>query len=383
MPPRFSFLVAARGCSQGARVGSYALLSVLAYQAAGTGLAIAVVLLAWYATAVLVSPTAGACADRYDRRRTLLLTDAVAAVLLFALPLSPGLLGLVLAALALSAAEAFVSPTITSWVADLVDDEQLPRANARVSAAASTGYAVGPALVGVGLLSSSWVAVGTLASLHVLTCAFVLAGPKDVRGVDGARAATPRVRRMRIRELVDEPVWPLCLVMGAVMGSYGLMIAAELPLARLFTDDAIGYTLLVSAWGVGSLVGSLLAGRRASTWRALVIGVSGCAIGFAVAGAAPHLAVAVVAMGAGAVMDAGATVVATTRLQRSVEAERRGRVIGAYDSFTWACFAAGVPLGGALVDLIGVRALYGVCAVVCVSGLLAQRQMSAERSFRA
>lgn len=85
-------------------------------------------------------PHAGALADRHDRRLLLVLADA----LLMMLPIAPGLSGLMLAALLLSATEALVSPARTSWVADLVVDKRLPTANARLYADASTGYALGP-----------------------------------------------------------------------------------------------------------------------------------------------------------------------------------------------------------------------------------------------
>ena len=105
---------------------------------------------------VVLGPLGGVLADRFDRRRIMITCDlarmgfmvVLAAVAAFQLPI---VLAPVIAAIATAAAAPYV-PCVAAVTPRVVDDADLPGANAARSAVTGAGIILGPALGGVLLL---------------------------------------------------------------------------------------------------------------------------------------------------------------------------------------------------------------------------------------
>jgi len=129
-------------------------VGVWIYQKTGSATPFAMVLLCMVLPGILASPVAGALADRWDRRRTMVLADTGAAlstlamaVLLFADRLE---LWHILAAVAFaSTCRAFQGPAWMASTTQLVPAEQLGRASGMMNFGRSVAAIVGPVLGGV------------------------------------------------------------------------------------------------------------------------------------------------------------------------------------------------------------------------------------------
>jgi DHA3 family macrolide efflux protein-like MFS transporter len=129
-------------------------VGVWIYQKTGSATPFAMVLLCMVVPGILATPVAGALADRWDRRRTMMLADAGAALstLFMAALLFAGRLELwhILAAVTVaSTCRAFQGPAWMASTTQLVPAEQLGRASGMMNFGRAVAGIVGPALGGI------------------------------------------------------------------------------------------------------------------------------------------------------------------------------------------------------------------------------------------
>ncbi|HEU0078550.1 MAG TPA: MFS transporter, partial [Longimicrobiaceae bacterium] len=129
-------------------------VGVWMYQKTGSATPFAMVLLCMTVPGILATPIAGALADRWDRRRIMMLSDAGAALstLFMAVLLVSGRLELwhILAAVTFaSTCRAFQGPAWMASTAQLVPAEQLGRASGMMNFGRAVAGILGPALGGV------------------------------------------------------------------------------------------------------------------------------------------------------------------------------------------------------------------------------------------
>ena len=346
----------------------------------GSGAALGLALAVQFGPTLLFSLFGGILADRYDKRRVLMVTQAAMAVL-------AGVLGLldvsgavqlwhvyVLAGL-LGVASSLDVPVRQSFVVEMVGGTDLPNALSLNSATFNSARIVGPALAGltISAVGTGWVFLANA----VLTLAVIL-GLKLMRAGELLRAPragrSPGQLRAGLHYVRNRPDLLLPMVLIFVIGTFGLNFPITLALMAReeFGRGATEYGLLTTALAVGSLAGALVSSRRTARPRQRLLLLS--ALGFGVAETAagfmptyPALLLALVALGW---VSLTCTIAANATVQLGVEPTMRGRVMALY----LMCFMGGTPLGGPLVgamsDLLGARAgLIGgglVCAVAAV-----------------
>lgn len=131
---------------------SLSLVALLLQVATSTGqaLAAAALLLVGDFAPALLGPLTGALADRFDRRRLMVVCElvqgAVLVALALALPTSPLWLVLVLVGMRAVAGQVF-APASRAAVPSLVDDRDLESANSTIGFGANGAEAVGPLLL--------------------------------------------------------------------------------------------------------------------------------------------------------------------------------------------------------------------------------------------
>ena len=76
-----------------------------------------------------------------------------------------------------------------------------------------------------------------------------------------------------------------------ILCGVGALLVSEFPLAELFHSGSLGYGLLISSWGAGTLIGSVFAARavRRSTYWSLVVGTVGLSVMLGSVAIAPFL----------------------------------------------------------------------------------------------
>lgn len=328
---------------------------------------------------LLVSPLAGAAADRYPRKRILLATNALTALL--ALLLSAVLwqhlatLWVVLLLSALQAAtQAFDAPARQSWVSLLVPRENLGNAIGLNSIGMNVPSVLGPPVAGllitvIGI--SPCMAINSLVKLWVV---FNVAQMKNAAPGAGARknsmgAAIGEGARFVYKHSLLRWVFLMLLISAITVRSYNFLLPAYA--VHVIGADANGLGLLMAAVGLGAIVGALGVAmvqtrRRSPYWAAsgLISSLGVCALGMT-----DQLWVAsivLVFVGFGTQMFIGTS---NVLVQTHSPEEMRGRAIGVYSMILMGFVPGGALLIGTIATLVDLRlVLIGAGAISAVTG---------------
>ncbi|MFI9000802.1 MFS transporter [Streptomyces sp. NPDC053541] len=365
----------------------------LVFQETGSAGALAAVLLVQTVPRGVLLLVGGAVTDRMSPRTVMLCSHLVrgtAVGLLGVLAVADGVRVWHLYALGAVAgvAEAFFFPAQESILPSLLPAEQIPRGNALVGFGEQGARFLGP------LLGASLVAlVGTPAAILLNSGTFfvaawtVLAAPRrapdgeeskplSVIGseiVDGLR----HVRRSREARTV-------LMIIGAAALSYSGLFAVGLPaLAKSFPQNATALGLLLSAWGLGQLTGTLAAvftglPRR---WGLLVIGMTLAeGVAFVLLGVLPNvwLAAAVLAL-----LGVGVAYSSDVALPAFIQTRTPPEVLGRINSVMYLPRVVLEPLSLAVMGLLVAGDLRWAFAAAAVPVLAVGVRLALDREARA
>jgi MFS family permease len=331
----------------------------------------------------------GVVADRYDRRRVLVVSDLARVLAMTALALvaaggGPVALAAGLAALTSMLGTAY-RPAVVGMLPDVVGEEQLVAANAMESLVENLSIVVGP-LIGAALLLVASPALAFAANAVTFVVSALCAAA--IRTRSHGDAAEPRgdegwarhvVRGFdELRRSADARV-----LTGFLVGTsfvYGAQtVILVLVAGELLSGGTDSVGIFYAAMGLGGIVGAAAVTRLGRSPRAgltLLVGLAVTAVPIAVLGlvtGASVAAVLVLASGTGMVV---VDVLCLTQLQRTVPGEVLGRVWGAVDALTVLAMIVGSLLVGPCVDAIGTDAAFAVLMfAVPTLGLLATRRL--------
>ena len=155
-----------------------------------------------------------------------------------------------------------------------------------------------------------------------------------------------------------------------ILAGVGALLVSEFPLAELFGAGSLGYGLLISSWGAGTLLGSVFAARgvRRSTYWSLVAGTLGLSLMLGSVAIAPFLWIVCITQLIGGVFDTFVNVAEETVRQQRTPDELRSRVFAAGEAIVVIAMSASIAVGGPLIQAAGPRAAYALTGVL---GILA------------
>lgn len=322
----------------------------------GSPIQLGVVLALQFAPSLALASLGGVLADRFDKRRLLLVTQSIAALqaaILFTLTATHliQIWQIMLLALAIGLVNALDMPLRQSFAAELVPRSELMNAITLNSASFNLARVLGPAIAGVTLAvygPAFNFATNAVSYLAVLT-ALLRMHPAAMQPITRPDPL-PSLRSSLaegIRYAVRTPtvLWPLVLLGG--MGAFGMNFQTLLPLFARFTLhlDADGFGALFAAMGLGSLIGSLSLAFIGSR-RPLLRMILGGAVAFVAFETLLGLSRTTLAAFPLMVMVGLASMLMINTInvivQRSVPDELRGRVMALYVTV----FAGSTPIGG-------------------------------------
>jgi len=354
-------------------------VSLLVYQRTGKATDVGVTLLAQFLPMLVLGVWAGAIADRVDKRKMTLMTQAGQAVLAFVL----GFLALggwatlpviYLVSLALGVVAAIDNPARRGFVIELVEPRHISNVVSLNTAVMTGSRIFGPALAALLL---RWMEPGWLFIVNGVSFAAILwpiwridttqlyPSPPALRGGQPVREALRFVGRNR-RLLV---IFAVFTVIGTFAFNYGVSLL-KLADQRFGHKDLFGW--LLASTSVGSLIGSLLTAARPrvnSIWffgAAVVLGLSGFGVAWA-----PSIWVAYlvsVPLGAG-----GAAFIAALNAitQQDSPPDMRGRLLALGAVAFLGTTPIGAPLTGWIADHVSAEWSlgYGSVITLVVAGL--------------
>jgi MFS family permease len=351
----------------------------LVLELGGSPLQLGTVLALMFAPSMFLAPIGGVLADRVDKRRVLMIVNAVAmlqAGLLFSLA-ATGLVEIwhvYLLALLAGFVNAVEMPVRQAFAAELVPADDLVNAIALNSTSFNLSRVIGPAIAGV-TIAAFGVAINfginAVSYLSVLIGLWMLDGRMLRRIERPDRFPSIRASLAEgIRYAIATPtvLWPLVLLGG--MATFAMNFQTLLP---LFTRDALaldsgGYGALFAAMGAGSLVGSLILAFATSQrpMLALILGggavflVLELALGFVRSPLAAFPLVAGIGLASMLMVN---TINVT--IQNSVPDVLRGRVMSLYVTV----FAGTAPIGGLLAGALAQG--FGAAFAISLGAILA------------
>jgi len=339
--------------------------------------AVGVVMALQFGPALLLLPLTGYAADRCDRRRLLVATQAAQALLALGLGLLTvsgrvALWQVYGFAFLLGCATAVEGPARQTFLADLVGEQSLANAVALNSASFNAARMVGPALAGVliaaiGVGGVFLINAGTFVAVLLALCRLKTAAPPRAHP-----AATGRGRFGEgFRYLRARPDLLTMLAMLSLVATFGLNfpIFIATMTVGVFHTGVGSYGFLTTMMAIGAVAGALIAARRERPrLRQLIASAALFGLTCALAALAPGyaaFAALLVAVGIAAQVFTTST---HSLLQLEAAPAVRGRVV----SIVLAVFLGTTPLGapavGWVADVFGPRWALGVAAA---SGLAA------------
>ena len=326
---------------------------------------------------LVLMPWSGLIADRFNRRKLLILTQTLMGLLALGLGILTvldiaQLWHVYLFALGLGVVAAIDAPARQTFVSELVSEDKLSNAVALNSASFHGARLIGPAAAGLLTVAvgAGWVFMINAITFAATVFAMTLLRTKQLR--QPPKASRERGQLMAgfryVRGRSD-----IVVVMIAVflIGTFGLNFAIfTSTMATIeFGRGAAEFGLLSSIMAIGAVIGSLLAARRSRARLRLVVGGSAL-FGFSCALAAVMPTYTSFAISLTLIGLSSLTLMTTANayVQTTTRPEMRGRVMALY----MAIFVGGTPLGAPLVgwvaDYFGPRWALGLAAA---SGLLA------------
>ncbi|MEA3077231.1 MAG: hypothetical protein QOF60_2139 [Actinomycetota bacterium] len=322
-----------------------------------SGTAVGLVTATQFVPMMLGGVWGGVIADRFDKRRTLFVSQSILAVAAAALAVVT-LTGIVqvwmvfACALFTGIGTVIDNPTRQAFVTELVGAERIANAIALNSAMFNAARIVGPALAGLLILvagTGTCFAYNAVSYMAVIVSLTLLRPHELQRGQPVGRAKGQVRAGMRYAWATPELRSTILLV--AVVGTFALNFTVLMPVFVSDTFHAGPGTLglLTSAMGAGSLVGALIAAARSKpTPRLLVTSAFALGVVMLLDAASPTLTMAVPMLA----LTGAATITflstANSSLQIRSSTAMRGRVMSLY----LLVFLGSTPIGGPIVGWV-------------------------------
>jgi MFS family permease len=348
----------------------------------GSGVAVGLTTALQFLPMLLFGAWGGLLADRFDKRRLLIVTQALMAVPALALftvmaagVVTPWMVYAVV--FARGAVNAVDNPTRQSFAIEMVGAERVVNAVSLNSVLIHVARMAGPGLAGV-LIAT--VGVEPCFAINAATFGVMIAA---LWGMDPAalRAAPPVARqrgavRAALRHVAATPRLAVPLALMAIVGTLGYNFITVLPLLAKFSfgGGASVYAALVASMALGSVAGALAIGAWGRT-SASLIAAAALAFGLLslLAAAAPTLAMelpVLVLLGAATVTFAASI---NSYLQLEVRPDMRGRVMALYSIVFLGSTPIGGPIAGWLSEAFDPRVALVLAGVAGLSAAWAAR----------
>ena len=360
--------------------------SWLVLQLSGSATALGVVTSIQTLPMLFLGPYSGLLADRFDKRKLLIATQAVSAALaagLGVLTLSghAELWHVMVFAALLGLGNCLTNPARSAFTSEMVGPDELRNAVSLNSVLVNCARAVGPAIAGVVIaaggtgvcfLSNAASFLAVIFSLATLDVSRLYRAPRTRRAPGQVREGLAYVRRT--------PNLLVPLVMLAIVGCLAYEFQVVLPVVARdsFGNGAETYGFMTAAMGVGAVVGGLYVAARGKTGLpVLVRSATLFTIVLSAAAVAPTLWLELVVLFFVGAVSVGFLSQGVSTLQLGSDPSMRGRVVALWLVALQGTTPIGGPIAGVVTEYLGGRAglvlAAAACAVAAVIGWLVVR----------
>ena len=358
--------------------------SWLVYRLTGSATLLGVVGFAAQFPVLILAPIGGAVADIYPRRRSMLAIQTSAMLLAF--PLAALTLlnriqvwHIMVLAILLGLVNAFDIPVRQSFIAEMVDREDLINAIALNSSMTNGARVIGPAIAGilVSVVGEGWCfLINGLSYLAVIIgLLFITAGkqPPHENRVSHVQTILEGFRFV----LTTQPVRTLLALLG-VVSFMGMPYSVLMPIFadHILSGGAKGLGILMGFSGLGALMGAVTLATRQGvrglgSWVMFACGGFGVSlIIFSISRVFWLSALLLLPVGFGMMVQLASS---NTLIQSMVPDRLRGRVMAVYSMMFMGMAPFGALFAGVLANRLGAPVTVALGGVVCILGALVFR----------
>jgi MFS family permease len=357
-----------------------------------SGSAVGIVTALQFLPQTLFGLTGGVLADRYPKRRLLLLSQTAMAAqsLLLGLLTVTGavnLPSLYVLAFALGTATAVDSPARNAYICELVARERVATAVSLNSAQFNVARILGPAVAG---LTVAAFGTGPVFLVNAASYLAVLHGLIAIRTDEPGKPSShgqPLPGRTQLRDafsdIASTPELLLPIALIAFVGTFGLnfQVTISLVATTVFHSGAAAFGYLSAAYATGSLIGAICGASRHKppTVRRLLAATVVFGGLEAMLGLMPGYStfmILLIPTGFAAVI---VTSTANALTQLHADPRLRGRVMSVYFLVLLGGTPIGAPLVGVASDVLGARSGLVLAGVVSASSALVLPALIARR----
>ena len=334
----------------------------------------------------ILSPFGGIIADRYDRKKVIMISDLSVGVISIILGLVVlfGVISLPLLLVVLmtrSCAQAFHSPAMTSLMPLMVPEKHLVRINALDQALVSASAICGP-VIGIFLYTAigfeAVLFLDAICAIIACICLAIRKAPKTGNGVTDGKTAMSELKDGLQYIKTDRGLFQLFVVCTIIM-IVSMPVGSLFPMMTYDVFSGTGYqaSLIEAIWGVGMLIGSLVLVVWGGFNRLMIIVfVSGLGVGittmlcgllqesqFNTFVILTGIMAFAMSLFAGPIMPI---------MQKRVPQEKMGRIMGLYITLATLASPIGLVFAGIFAEKIGISMWFfisgaALCIVVAVA----------------
>ncbi|MFC5932138.1 MFS transporter [Cryobacterium melibiosiphilum] len=327
--------------------------------------------------------TAGALADRLDRRTLMLVANLVRAILLLAL-VAVLLLGissiwaLYCVAFLVGVSETIYDTSAQSILPQIVQRDQLSRANGRLYAVELTANQfAGPPLGGMLMAFGAIAGFAVPATLWLIAVGALFLVPGKFR-IDRLNKTTLRVDIAEgLRFLWHQRILRTLAVMTGMINfassaGFALLVLFAVGPTSQMGLSGVGYGLLLTTSALGAFLGSFIAERletRLGRSRALTLAIVGVSAFVGAPAVTNNPFILGLIFFIGGLLVVLWNVITVSLRQRITPNELLGRVNSVYRLLAWGTMPIGAATGGLLAHWLGLQTMFGIMGLLTL-GLL-------------
>jgi MFS family permease len=343
-----------------------------------------------FAPVLLIGMYGGVIADRYDKRRVLVMTQMAMGILALGLGLldlsgAVALWHVYALAFALGIASAIDAPVRQAFVTELVGPSLLPNAVGLNSATFNTARVLGPAVAGLLIASSgtSWVFLINAATfVPVIACLLAMRNAELFTGKRAARRKGAIREGFRYVRRRPELVAITGLVAVVATLGFNFQLTSALMVKDTFHQGAGSYGLISAVYAFGALLGALASAKRGSLGRRRMVFFAAAAYGVIeiIAALMPSYWTFFAVLVPFGFATLTFSTAANTTVQLSATSQMRGRVMALYLIVFLGGTPVGAPFIGWIAEVAGPRwslvtgGVASVTAAVVAALYLARRE---------
>jgi MFS family permease len=331
-----------------------------------------------YIPSLVLGPFAGVIVDKYSRKRIILLSDLIRGLIVTLLALfyftkGLGISEIFILTVLLGISSAFFNPCIPSSIPEMVDPEDLPRANSLFSIAGRVTEIIGPSAGGV---LYKFVGAGLLFSFNAIS--FFIASVFTIFTRIPQRYKGGKVNFIGdigevLKRLKEDKTLMTLGITAAVLNFFYVPFFILLPvyIRNYLHLDASMYGFVLGAGGIGSLVGLLITSAISPSgdkkYRMFKLSLMGQGVAIGLLALPLSRIQLVVLFFIIQLLNIFVNIYINVTLQLMVPSEERGRFFGLLGLFVGGLQPISMSLSGIIAEYVKIPIIFTVCTVVILS----------------